>query len=228
MATSSAWEKKRSSGNDRQRPAERLGIFGGTFDPSQVGHLASARAARGSLQLDLILFVPAARPRLRSEEPAAAAEHRSAMVELAVHGLDWAEVSMVDMDRPGPAYSIDTVADIRRQYGSSAELYLIIGADALKSLSRWKDPEKLIKDVKIVCVGRPGARVLESLPPDHPGRGAIFVEGPMIDVSGTDLRVRLAKGQPVGEELPLAVADYIRKHHLYRRQSDVGRTRRNG
>ncbi|MBI4220375.1 MAG: nicotinate (nicotinamide) nucleotide adenylyltransferase [Chloroflexi bacterium] len=204
--------------------AVRIGVFGGTFDPIHFGHLAIARAARDALKLDLVLFVPAARPRLRSEEPAASAAHRAAMVDLALQGLDWAKVSSVDMERPGPAYSVDTVADIRHELGPAAELYLIIGADALETLPLWKEPDKLIAESRLVCVGRPGARKPEELPKGHPGRGATFVEGPMVDVSATDLRDRLATGESVDALLPSTVTDYIRDHRLYQAETGHERT----
>lgn len=194
----------------------RIGIFGGTFDPIHTGHLGAAEAVKIALHLDVVLFVPAARPRLRGSSPRAAIQHRIEMTALAIRDLPWAELSMVDAVRPGPAYSVDTIADIRRDSGRDASLYLIVGADALRSLPEWKDPDRIATLATLVCVGRPGEIQPEGLPEGHPGRSAQYVEGPMVGVAATDVRARLAAGDPLAEVVPAAVRRYIELHCLYR------------
>ncbi|MBI2964986.1 MAG: nicotinate (nicotinamide) nucleotide adenylyltransferase [Chloroflexi bacterium] len=197
-------------------PARRFGVFGGTFDPIHVGHVGVAEAARHAVPLDLIFFVPAARPRLRSTAPVASIDHRVAMVRLAVHDLAWARLSMVDAVRPGPAYSVDTLRDLRLELGEAADLYLIFGADSLTSLPEWKNPGELAGMARLVCVGRPGSVRPSELPPGHPGRGAMYVEGPMAEVSATVISKRIKSGKPTTGMLHRSVARYIEQNRLYR------------
>jgi nicotinate-nucleotide adenylyltransferase len=191
-------------------------VFGGTFDPIHIGHVRVAEAVRDAIPLDPVFFVPAARPRLRSALPVATIDHRVAMVRLAVRGLSWARVSMVDAVRPGPAYSVDTLRDLRRELGEAADLYLIVGADSLASLPEWKNPGELAGMARLVCVGRPGNVRPSGLPPEHPGREAMYVEGPMAEVSATDIRKRIKSGRPTTGLLQASVANYIERNRLYR------------
>lgn len=197
----------------------RIGVFGGTFDPIHHGHLAIARAAAAALHLDQVIFVPSGNPYLRSV-PKASAELRLKMVAAAVAGEPQFSVSRVDVDRPGPSYSLDTLADLRRVLPPKSELFLIIGADILMQLDRWHDPQRLLQEAKLVCVGRPGFTRPERLPPGHPGRAALFVEGPMFEVSATEVRARLARGTGAEALVPAAVLDIIRANHLYEDTQD--------
>ncbi|MBM3959867.1 MAG: nicotinate (nicotinamide) nucleotide adenylyltransferase [SAR202 cluster bacterium] len=200
----------------------RVGIFGGTFDPIHTGHLGVAQAVREALALDIVLFVPAARPRLRAA-PVAGIEQRVEMTRLAIDGRPWARLSLVDVVRAGPAYSIDTISDIRRELGPAAQLFLIIGADALLSLPDWRQPDRIASMATIVCVGRPGGLHPDSLPVGHPGRCALYVEGPMLDVAASEIRERLASGVHMPGMVPEAVQKYIASHGLYRdKEKDLG------
>ena len=204
----------RPSKDGRSR-LRRIGVFGGTFDPVHEGHLAVARCARDAYDLDLTLFVPAPRPWLRPRGPVAPPEDRLAMVRLAVRGERGFEVSTVDLDRPGPTYTADTIRDLRTACGLDAEFYLVLGADSLRHLHRWERIERLIGQCVIAGVGRPGAPKPSELPDGHPGREAMFVEGPMIDISATEVRRRLASGESCAGMLPSAVERYIRERGLY-------------
>lgn len=199
-----------------ENTAGRIGVFGGTFDPIHAGHLRVAEAVKDAIPLDAIYFVPAARPRLRLAMPVASIDHRIAMVRLALQDLAWACVSLVDAVRPGPAYSVDTLQDLRRELGDAARLYLIIGADSLASLPDWKDPAVLISMASLVCVGRPGGTRPADLPQGHPGRNAAYVEGPMSNVSATEIRERLKSGKTVEGMVDASVARYIEQNGLYR------------
>jgi nicotinate-nucleotide adenylyltransferase len=189
-------------------------VFGGTFDPVHTGHIAIASAARNAFDLDQVLFVPAARPRLRATAPVAPVDHRVAMVRLAIRDVPWARVSLVDAVRPGPAYSVDTLGDLRAEFPRD-DFFLIIGADSLASLPDWKDPAMLVRLATIVCVGRPGGPRPEALPPGHPGRHVRYVEGPMIGVNATEIRRRVKAGEPIAGMVDGAVEAYIREHRLY-------------
>jgi nicotinate-nucleotide adenylyltransferase len=192
----------------------RLGVFGGTFDPVHVGHLGAVRAVQESLGLDLVLFVPATRPRLRAASPAASIDDRVAMVRLAIQELPWAGLSMVDAVRPGPAYSVDTLHDLQ-EANPGANLFLIVGSGSLPTLTDWKDARRLVTMATLVCVGRPGGTRPDELPERHPGRHALYVEGPMIPVSATEVRRRLAEGASIEAMVPGAVVRYIEDHRLY-------------
>ena len=122
----------------------------------------------------------------------------------------------MDADRGQPSYSVDTISDLRDEYGHASELLLILGADALEELPRWRDPERLVSMCTLVCVGRPGSGLPENLPMDHPGRDAQFVSGPMLPVSATDIRNRISCGLTVDGLVDSSVAAYLRQHGLYK------------
>jgi orotate phosphoribosyltransferase len=137
------------------------------------------------------------------------------MAELAIAGRPGLSVSRVDLDRPGSTYTMDTLKDLRRQYGEDVELVLILGADSASSLPAWNRVEELVKLCKLFVVGRPGEKWPLDLPPGHPASHAEFAEGPMVFVSATEVRRRLSSALPVRGMLPQAVEDYIREHDLY-------------
>lgn len=200
------------------RIKSRIGVLGGTFDPVHNGHLAVASAVFNVLELTRVLFVPAARPWIKESgtgRDVSPIEHRVAMVKLAIEGREGFELSRVDADRPGLSYSVDTISDLRTKYGHAAELLLILGADALEELPRWREPERLREMCTLVCVGRPGAVRPEDLPPDHPGHGAQFVSGPMLAVSATEIRACVSDGLSIDGLVPAPVAAYVERHGLY-------------
>lgn len=201
------------------RIRSRIGVLGGTFDPVHNGHLAIATAAFNVLELTTVLFVPAARPWMKDSgfgERVSPVEHRVEMVRLATEGREGFELSTVDVDRGGASYTVDTLRDLRAQYGHASELLLILGADALEELPRWREPDRLLNMCTLVCVGRPGSGLPEQLEEDHPGRGAQFVSGPMLPVSATEIRSRVAAGLPIDGLVSPAVAGYIERHGLYK------------
>jgi nicotinate-nucleotide adenylyltransferase len=137
------------------------------------------------------------------------------MVRLATACERGFEVSTVDLDRPGTTYTADTLRDLRRQYGPEPEFYLVLGADSLRYLDRWARLESVLRRCTIAAVGRPGAPRPADLPDEHPGSQARFVEGPMTDVSATEVRRRLAEGGSCAGMLPASVERYIRERGLY-------------
>ena len=196
----------------------RVGVLGGTFDPVHVGHLIAAEEARAALSLDEVVFVPAGRPWFKEGRPLTGAGHRLAMVELAVAGHAHFRVSDAEVRRPGPSYTVDTLEELRAGLGEAAELYLIVGTDVLSELSRWHRPDRVVEMATIVGMRRPGAEPdleqLEEVSPDAPSK-TLILDGPCIEVSGADLRRRVAEGRPIRYMVPEAVARYIREHCLY-------------
>lgn len=202
------------------RAARRIGVFGGTFDPVHNGHLAIAGAVRRELDLDVVLFVVAADQWLRDQPPEAGAADRYAMAELAVEHIPGSEASDIDIARGAPTYTVDTLADLRERFGTAAELHLLVGADSALSMGRWYRAEKIASLARVVVVGRPGSALpaFESAPPahSHPAKGAVYVEGPMVDVSATEVRELVRAGRSIASLVPAMVADYIGANGLYR------------
>ena len=197
----------------------KLGVMGGTFDPAHLGHLAAAQYALACLDLDEVVFVPAGRPWLKDGTAVSPVEDRFAMVEAAIGSDRRFSVSRVDVDRPGPTYTVDTLAGLARVRGVDAEFYLLLGIDALTELHRWREPSRILGMATVVGIGRPGAGGpdLGSLETVAPGasRLVLLMAGPGVDVSGSDIRRRVAAGQSIGHLVPEAVEEYIRGHGLY-------------
>ncbi len=197
----------------------RIGILGGTFDPIHYGHLVVAEECRYCLQLDKVLLVPAGQPPHKVGRAIAPAAHRLAMVELAVADNPGLGVSRVEIERAGLSYSVDTVALLRQQYGPQAELFFIIGLDALCELLTWHEPRRLLQLCKLAAVSRPGYQfdlspLLGELP--EAAERVVYVPTPELNIASSDLRSRVAGGRPVRYQLPEAVAQYIYEHGLYR------------
>lgn len=195
----------------------RLGIYGGAFDPIHFGHLAIVEEARWFCRLDRVLMIPAAAQPLK-ESHLAAAHHRLEMVRLACAGNDALIPSSLELDRPPPSYTVDTLRICRERYGPEVELFLIIGADAAADLPRWREPDQIARLARIVVVERPGYTFdHESLVTAAPAvrDRMIVLAGPQLAISSTDLRQRLATGRPVRYQLPDAVLAYVNHHQLY-------------
>ena len=198
-----------------------IGIFGGTFDPIHNGHLAVARAAQKHLRLDRVVFVPVGTPPHKRWQPVTPAEHRWQMVALAVAENPRFSVSRVDIDRPAPQYSVDTIRLLRQALGTSAEnTFFIIGADSLSNLPRWKDAAGIVMQCRIAVVHRPGfhldLKAIASEIPQLPSR-LVWIEMPPVPVSATEVRRRVGQGLSIDKLVPPAVAEYIARHQLYRR-----------
>jgi nicotinate-nucleotide adenylyltransferase len=200
-------------------PARRIGIMGGSFDPIHIAHLIMAESVREALSLDLVLFLPAASQPLKRDKHVSPAQHRVAMVELAIVGNPYFALSRVDVDRPGPSYTVDTVAALRQEWGGpGVEMWFIVGADSLTTFPRWRDPSGILAHVRLAVVRRPGVA------PDMPSLSAAlpqlkerldWVDAPLMDISGTDIRRRVAAGLSISYRVPDPVRDYIEAHRLY-------------
>jgi nicotinate-nucleotide adenylyltransferase len=182
----------------------RIGVFGGTFDPVHVGHLAIANAALEELGLDRVLFVPARRSPLKDDAPVASANDRVAMLEASIVGEPRFHLSRAELDREGPSFTVDTLEQLQAQ----GELFLIVGSDAYADLERWKDPARIRALATIVVASRPGA-------PNAP-QGARVLDAPMLDISSHELRARAARGRSLRYLVMEDALRYIEEHRLYR------------
>lgn len=188
-----------------------IGLLGGTFDPPHIGHLAAAVSVRHALGLDEVLLVPAGDPWQKSgTRPITPGPVRLEMVAAAVEGLDGLRASDVELRRPGPSYSVDTVAALREDDPSLA-VTLVLGRDAAAGLATWHRHEELLGLARLAIVDRDGE------PPVLPlGADAVVVPMARLDVSSTDLRARAAAGAPLDVLVPAAVIEVIERHRLYR------------
>ena len=194
----------------------RIGILGGSFDPIHYGHLAIAEEARVTLRLDRVLFVPAARQPLKGDTHVASPEMRLEMTRLACATNDAYAISSIELNRPGPSYTVTTLETILAE--TTIEPFLIIGADALADLPRWSAAERIVALTRIVAIGRPGftpdlAQIVGRLP--ILGARLTLLEGPGLDISSSALRRRVAEDRPIRYQTPDAVVDYIEQHGLY-------------
>ena len=195
----------------------RIGVFGGTFDPIHMGHLIVAEDARAALELDKVLFIPAGQPWFKSYRQITEAHHRLAMVRLAVEDNPDFDVSDIEIRRSGPSYTVDTLAELHEQY-ANAEFIVILGVDALREIDRWNQPRKLFELASVAGMARPGATVnLSVLHAAIPGSSSRIqlLDSALIDISGTDIRRRVAAGRSVRYRVPAAVERYVREQGLY-------------
>lgn len=194
-----------------------LGIIGGTFDPIHLGHLIIAEEARYRFRLDRVIFIPAGAPPHKPNQPVTDKEHRFNMTVLATEDNPAFEASRIEIDRSGPSYAVDTLAELKRIYGEDTRLFFIMGVDAILEILTWHQPEMLINLCRFIAATRPGydfADVKEKLPVDYLER-ITFMESPGVDISSTELRNRAASGKPVKYMVPRAVEKYITDNGLY-------------
>lgn len=196
----------------------RIGLMGGTFDPIHWGHLILAEQARERFELAKVLFVTAASPPNKLGEPVTDAAHRLEMTRLAVADNESFECSTIEIDRPGPSYTVDTVRQILALYGRETQVYLLVGADEGRELMSWREPYEIQKLASIVVANRPGmpvSEVVDSLPEDFAG-GIVPLEMTGVDISSTDLRERVRSGRSIRYLVPRPVEEYIWARGLYR------------
>jgi nicotinate-nucleotide adenylyltransferase len=191
----------------------RIGVMGGTFDPIHHGHLVAGSEAAHIFGLDEVIFVPTGRPWQKEGNAVSCAEDRYLMTVIATASNPRFSVSRIDIDRPGPTYTIDTLRDLRTA-SPNADLYFITGADALAKMMTWHDVESLFSLAHFVGCTRPGHRLSGAGLPE--GKVSL-VEIPALAISSTECRHRVAAGEPVWYLVPDGVVQYIAKRGLYRR-----------
>ena len=199
----------------------RIGILGGTFDPPHVGHVWLATLAADAIGLDRVLFMPAAQPPHKPAESVTSAADRLLMTRLAIAGDDAFELTLIEMERSGPSYTIDSVTELQRLYGDEAELYLLMASDSLAKIDTWRQPDELLERIEWVVGPRPGVTLPDrSSLEDRFGERASrihLLDGPSLDVSSTQIRERVAAGQAIRYLVPRGVEDLIVDRGLYRR-----------
>ncbi|MFC1918336.1 nicotinate-nucleotide adenylyltransferase [Chloroflexota bacterium] len=196
-----------------------IGVFGGTFDPIHKGHLAIAEEARTRLNIETVFIVPAGHPWQKEEREITPVEHRLEMVKRATSGIPYFKLATWETERSGPTYTIDTIAALREELSRDAEIFFILGWDSLIQLHEWHEAERLIQLCYLVAVPRPGypRPKLKSLEKQLPGlrERAMLLDEPLLDVSATAIRERVAKGLSVRHLVPEPVNRYIKEHRLY-------------
>ncbi len=206
----------------------RLGVFGGTFDPVHLGHLILAEQCREHGRLDQVLFIPAARPPHKGENELTSFEKRVAMLALGISGNPAFRIDELEKDRPGPSFTVDTLAQLQQRH-PGAELLLIIGSDTLRDLPTWHEPRRVLELAGLLVVPRPGWPI----PSIEEARRSLGVESafplryqacdmPLIEIASRDLRKRMREGKSVRYMIPRAVEAYIADKGLYRSASGGG------
>ncbi len=197
----------------------RLGVLGGTFDPVHRGHLALAGAARDELGLEQVLFVPAGQPWRKTGQEIGANEDRLAMLRLALEGDPSFQIATLELERSGASYTADTLEALAAPRRGD-ERYFIVGQDALADLPNWVRPERILELARLAVARRPevSAEALEEAQRRVPAlRERVFrLKMPAVEVSATEIRERVRRGQPIRGMVPAAVEGYIREHRLYR------------
>ena len=198
----------------------RVGLLGGTFDPVHLAHLRLAESALAELNLDQVIFIPTGQPWLKAGQPLSPACHRLAMARVAVEDCAEFSVSELELDRPGPTYTVDTLEQLHMDLGPESEFYLILGMDALEHFHRWKEPNRILELCCLAVAARPGLPgfTLENFLTQFPKAAQRVKLLPVLlpDISATAVRGREARGVSLAEFVPPKVADYIRRLGLYR------------
>lgn len=202
---------------------KKIILFGGTFDPIHSGHIQVAEAAKQWISAGRVILVPAKRSPHKKRLPQVSDEDRMEMIRRAIAGRESFSLSDCELKRPQPSYTLDTVLDFRRHLGPQASLYWLVGADAVKDLPKWYQIKDLLESCTVAVMYRAGYPK-----PDFEVCGKEFtpsqirkleqnvVPVPLVDISSTDIRSRLSKGQDVSDRLAPPVAEYIRSRGLYR------------
>jgi nicotinate-nucleotide adenylyltransferase len=191
--------------------------MGGTFDPIHHGHLVAAEEARWQFRLDQVLFIPTGRPWQKPAAGVSPAEDRYLMTAIATASNPAFEVSRLEIDHPGPTYTVDTLRRLRAELPEGTRLLFIGGTDLLRGLPTWKDPEQVLALVELIAASRPDVGIdgLVQQLPSAAGR-VHHMEIPALAISSSDIRARVARGAPIDYLVPEGVAHYIRKRALYR------------
>lgn len=196
----------------------RVGVFGGTFDPIHIGHLILLEEARHELGLDAVILVPAADPPHKQGNTISPVADRIRMCELATLGDDALRISRVDVERPGPHYSVDMVDLLQEELGPRADIFFLVGMDSLRDLPAWHRPQDLVTKCTVVAMSRAGVEMdwaaLEAALPGIRER-VVVLDMPLLEISGTDLRARVREGRPIRHQAPRIVENYIRARRLY-------------
>lgn len=197
----------------------RIGILGGTFDPIHIGHLILAEEASFQLRLDRIYLAPAGNPPHKRGRRMAPVEDRLCMAELATADVDYAIISRIDADRPGPHYTSDLVRLLQQQVGPGTDIYFLMGMDSLRDLPTWHEAQWLVEHARLAALSRHDVELdWEALEASLPGvRSRVTIlDMPELEIASHVIQQRVRNGQPIRHMVPRAVEAYIMKHGLYR------------
>jgi len=196
-----------------------IGVLGGTFDPVHMGHLIVAEETKGRLNLAEVLFVPAGQPWLKANNFISPAEHRIQMVRLAIADEPSFKLSTMEIERAGPSYTVDTIAQLKAQLAAGDKLFFILGWDILIQLPQWHEPSRLVRMCRLVPVPRVGypSPDFDSVEAAVPGlsQSLIILDTPQIEISSSEIRDRVARGLSIHHLVPEPVETYIKQHRLY-------------
>lgn len=200
---------------------KRIGIYGGSFDPIHIGHLIIAEMARQECHLDKVLFIPAGNPPHKTDRQLAPSSKRYDMVQLAIEGNPYFEISSIEIERQGKSFTIDTLKELREIYSSGWEFWLIIGMDSLLEIRTWRNANDITKLCKLAVYPRPGYSLDEhsqevELLCRELGIEMAFVQGPSVEISSTEVRKRIRTGKSIRYLVPDSVESYIQEHSLYK------------
>jgi nicotinate-nucleotide adenylyltransferase len=195
-----------------RRIAEKIGVFGGTFDPPHVGHLIIAESAREQLGLSRVIFVPAAHAPHKRGRGTTAPLHRLTMTRLAVRGHRGFRASDVEVRRGGVSYTVDTLRQLRRSHPKAA-LWLIVGSDNFREIYSWREPDALLQMCRLAVYRRPGFPISAAV---RRRTAVVVLEGGSLDISATVIRALQGRTRSIRFLVPPAVESYLRKHRLYR------------
>jgi nicotinate-nucleotide adenylyltransferase len=206
-----------------QQQKQRIGIFGGTFDPVHVGHLIMAEQCREAGQLDQVWFIPSARPPHKQDQPLTPFAQRVEMLALAIAGMPAFRVDELEKDRPGPSYTAETLEELGRRHPQT-DFALLLGSDCLPDLPGWHRPERILELAELLIFARPGWPVLNEdemraslqLSGQAPLR-LRTIQAPLINIASRDLRQRAAQQRSLRFLVPRAVECYILEKKLYRK-----------
>ena len=203
---------------NREDKVVNTGILGGTFDPIHIGHLILAEEARIKLELSQVLFIPAGQPWLKVDRKITPAIHRVEMVRRAIVNNHCFKLCTLEAERPGPSYTVDTLDLLRKHRDEQTRFFFILGRDTLADLPSWKEPHRLVQMCRLVVAPRPNSTVdLKCLEASMPGvmNSVVQLDMPLIEISSSAIRQRLAQGLSIRYLVPDDVERYIAEHKLY-------------
>ena len=192
----------------------RVGVMGGTFDPIHYGHLVTAEEALHQFELDRVVFVPTGRPWMKEHEVISPPEDRYLMTVIATASNPLFRVSRMEVDRDGPTYTVDTLRGLKEELGDRTDLFFITGADAIREIVQWRNPDELFALARFIAATRPGYELARLEAATMPGVSVMNI--PALAISSTDIRGRVATGRPIRYLVPEGVKSYIEKAELYR------------
>jgi nicotinate-nucleotide adenylyltransferase len=197
-----------------------IGVMGGTFDPVHLGHLAVAEEARNQINLAEVIFVPAGNPYFKEGTAVSSSLQRVNMLELAIKDKPYFKISLIEIERDGPSYAVDTISSLKEFLSKEDEIFFILGWDSLLNLHLWHQPEHLMGLCRFVAAPRPGypRPDTQTLEKDLPGisKRTVVMDKPLINISSTQIRERVKASQSISKMVPPEVEKYIKEHNLYK------------